>query len=359
MIFIYLLEKDIVFPKEKFDCMKYQPYNIKPLFSMRRILQWHDYWGGDIYISFSGGLDSCVLAYIVCLAYKKYYLKGKIPLVFVDTGIEFPEIRNFVAEYKEWLQWKFPPLDIELNILHPKHTFQWVCNNKGFPILSKETADKIKKLRHGNLSPKYRNYLLNGDERGKFGMLAKKWQFLADKNIITEDLSADCCTFLKRAPFKQYVKDTGRQPIIGITQDEGFKRQNQYNHTGCNVYSGTTIKCQPLGFWPKAEIIQFKIDNRIPICSVYGYPFKVKDKNGNQQWRFSKEQRTGCILCGFGCHLETQPNRIQRLQTSNDINHRRIYQWGMELKNNNVTYKEALEHCNIPTTYDDYVDKIS
>lgn len=40
-------------------------------------------------------------------------------------------------------------------------------------IASKETASKVSKLRHGNLSDRYRNYLLYGDERGKFGMLPK------------------------------------------------------------------------------------------------------------------------------------------------------------------------------------------
>ncbi len=59
----------------------------------------------------------------------------------------------------------------------------------GFPLISKETALKVRKLRHGNLSDRYRNYLLYGDERGKFGVLAKKWRFfLATEYEISEKM---------------------------------------------------------------------------------------------------------------------------------------------------------------------------
>ena len=306
---MYLLEEDLKFPKDSFKSMKYQPYEMKPSFSMVRVYQWWNYWYGEVYISFSGGLDSTVLAYIVCQAYRKYKLTGKIPLVFADTGTEFPEIREFVKTYTEWLKEQFPELDIELVVIRPKHSFKWVCENKGFPITSKDTAGKIRKLRHGKLSEKYRNYLLN------------------------------------KEPFKRYVKETGRQPFIGITQDESFRRENQYNHTGCNVYDGHTIKSQPMGFWPKNEVIQYAVEQRIPICSVYGTPYQ--DKKGN--WYFTGEQRTGCCVCGFGCHLEPVPNRLQRLRTSDNDKHRRMCEGCLQIKNHGMTYEQALNYAGIPT----------
>lgn len=205
-IMAYLLEETLKFPKDSFKSMKYQPYELKPNFSMYRVYEWHTYWSGAVYVSFSGGLDSTVLAYIVCLAYRKYKLTGTIPLVFSDTGTEFPEIRKFVKDYVEWLKGKFPELDIRLEIVRPKHSFRWVLENKGFPIISKETAGKIRKLRHGNLSDKYREYLLRGDERGKFGMLAKKWQYLADTKSTKEDISEQCCDVLKKEPLDTYSK---------------------------------------------------------------------------------------------------------------------------------------------------------
>lgn len=141
----YLLEETLKFPKDSFKSMKYQPYELKPSFSMYRVYEWHRHWYGNAYVSFSGGLDSTVLAYIVCLAYRKYKLDGTIPLVFSDTGTEFPEIRKFVHVYTEWLQKQFPDLDIRLEVIRPKHSFKWVMENKGFPITSKDTAEKIRK----------------------------------------------------------------------------------------------------------------------------------------------------------------------------------------------------------------------
>lgn len=233
---MYLLDDSLKFPKDNFKSMKYQPYELKPKFSMKRVYQWWNYWQGQVYVSFSGGLDSTVLAYIVCQAYRSYNLTGKIPLVFADTGTEFPEVREFVKDYTKWLKEQFPELDIELVVIRPRHSFRWVCENRGFPIISKETAAKIRKLRHGKLSEKYRNYLLHGDQRGKFGMLAKKWQYLIDTQEMPADISEYCCEVLKKDQFERYVKETGRQPFIDITQDESFIRENKYNHTGCNVY---------------------------------------------------------------------------------------------------------------------------
>lgn len=185
----------------------------------------------------------------------------------------------------------------------------------------------------------------NGDKRGKFGMLAKKWQYLTDTERMPADISEYCCEALKKEPFKRYVKETGRQPFIGITQDESFRRENQYNHTGCNVYDGHTIKSQPMGFWPKNEVIQYAVEQRIPICSVYGTPYQ--DKKGN--WYFTGEQRTGCCVCGFGCHLEPVPNRLQRLRTSDNDKHRRMCEGCLQIKNHGMTYEQALNYAGIPT----------
>ena len=343
---MYLLENDLKFPKDNFKCMKYMPYKLKRSFSLYRIKEWYDYWDGNVYVAFSGGLDSTILSHIVCEAYLRYQLSEPIYLVYSDTGTEFPEIREFVKEYTSWLQKKFRNLQIKLEIIRPQgRNFKKVCEEEGFPIISKENAAKIRKLRHGNLSDRYRNYLLNGDERGKFGMLAKKWQYLVNTDTIKEDISEKCCDRLKKEPFKRYQKKTDRYPFIGITQDESFKRENLYNHTGCNVYDGNTPKSQPLGFWLRDDILQYQQQHNIPICSVYGDV--IKDQHGKYQT--TGEQRTGCVLCGFGCHKESEPNHLQRLTVSPNITHRKMYEWGMKITNNGVTYQEALEHCNIPT----------
>ena len=89
----------------------------------RRISEWVDTFGEDgIYVSFSGGKDSTVLLDIV----RKYY--PDVKAVFVDTGLEYPEIRSFVKGFEnvDWIK--------------PKMTFKQVIEIYGYPFISKEVS---------------------------------------------------------------------------------------------------------------------------------------------------------------------------------------------------------------------------
>ena len=57
--------------------------------SQNRIREWYNHWDGDVYVSFSGGKDSTVLAHLV------HDIYPDVPLVFSNTGLEYPEIQNF------------------------------------------------------------------------------------------------------------------------------------------------------------------------------------------------------------------------------------------------------------------------
>lgn len=110
----------------------------------------------------------------------------------MDTGLEFPQIREFVRSF----------YDVE--ILYPEMNFKDVLLTYGYPLISKEVAAKIRKLRHGNLSERYRNYLLHGDERGKLGKLSECWKFLIDAPF---DISEYCCIVMKEKPLTEYGKE--------------------------------------------------------------------------------------------------------------------------------------------------------
>lgn len=141
-----------------------------------------------------------------CIWFEKT-LGKEAPAVFSNTGLEFPEIVRFARKARgEFLEIYPQKRD------GSRATFKWIVETYGFPITSKENAAKIRKLRHGNLSDKYRNYLLNGDERGKFGVLAKKWHYLLDTQV---DTSEKCCDIMKKNPFAKYSKETGRVPYVG------------------------------------------------------------------------------------------------------------------------------------------------
>lgn len=319
---MYIQEDSLKLNEWPFSQRKYLPYNIKLRLTKTRIREWHENWGGQVYLSYSGGLDSTVLLHLI-----RKVLGSSVPAVFCNTGLEFPEItsfaRNASGEYRE--------IRSEMN-------FKKVILTYGYPLISKEAAGKIRKLRHGNLFDRYRNYLLHGDERGKMGMLAKKWQFLIEAPFDTSD---QCCDVMKKRPFHKYQKETGHVPYIGVTQDESFLRARQYARTGCNVYDAKAIKSQPLGFWTKQDILRYVCEEGIEICSVYG-DIRQTAESG---YFLTGEQRTGCMFCAFGAHLEREPNRFQRMLA----NHPEQYQFCMRpVPDGGLGMKEILEYAGIP-----------
>lgn len=95
-----------------------------------RIRDWINAYGEDgVYVSFSGGKDSTVLLDLVRQDYPN------IPAVFVDTGLEYPEIRKFVKTFDnvEWLK--------------PKMTFKQVIAKYGYPFISKEVSECVQGAR--------------------------------------------------------------------------------------------------------------------------------------------------------------------------------------------------------------------
>lgn len=72
---------------------------------------------------------------------------------------------------------------------------------------------------------------------------------------------------------------------------------------------------------------------------------RIEVKKEYMNYYTTGEQRTGCMFCGFGAHLEEEPNRFQRMS----VTHPKCYEICMNLENNGVKYKDALETCGIST----------
>ena len=72
------------------------PLNLKVKLTKQRIREWVGHFGQDgVYVSFSGVKDSTVLLDIVRQDYPA------VPACFVDTGLEYPQIRSFVQGVEE------------------------------------------------------------------------------------------------------------------------------------------------------------------------------------------------------------------------------------------------------------------
>ena len=134
--------------------MQSLPLSAKISMTERRINEWVDEFGEDgVYLSFSGGKDSTVLAHIIreVCGYKN------IPFVFVDVPTQYPELKEFAQTFDN------------LVILKPKISFAEVCEKYGFPMISKEAANCVSGARKYVKyldSQKSNNTILTGRQTG-------------------------------------------------------------------------------------------------------------------------------------------------------------------------------------------------
>ena len=267
------------------------PLEMKVERTKQRIREWVDYYGENgTYISFSGGKDSTVLLDIVRSIYPN------IEAVFINTGLEYPEIYKFVRNFEN------------VTILKPEMNFKQVINTYGYPVISKENSQYIYEIRHS--TKKMRQRRLYGDSKGRF-KLPNKYHYLIDAPF---EISNKCCDVMKKRPVKKFEKETGKVPLIGTMADESSLRQQSYLQHGCNAFKSKRPVSTPLGFWRQQDILEYIYKNDLKIASVYGEV--IEDRNLLDECTYSTTgcERTGCIYCLYGIQCDITPNRIQRLK---------------------------------------------
>ena len=321
-----------------------------------KIRQWLDYWDAKSwqdnvdympYVSFSGGKDSTVLATIARKVDKN------IPLVFMDTGIEYPEIRALV---KSFIKSEEKPNRIELKkshrpnhpgnlcdvyeksnlyILHPKVSFKEVVENHGYPVVSKEVSNCIAGAKvEGTVRWKrIHGELMNGDRKSLFN--CEKWLYLLDAPFKCSD---SCCHYLKKQPIAVFEEKFHGIPMVAIMAEESRQRKIKYLKSGCNSFDDKKPQSQPMGFWTEQDVLHYLKDNQIEYAKVYGDIVYVKDSEG-EKLVTTGERRTGCMFCMFGVHLEKGENRFQRMKRT----HRKQYDAAI----NNLGYGKVLDYLGI------------
>lgn len=317
------------------------PLQAKVLMTQRRIREWVDYWHGDVYVAFSGGKDSTVLKHIVDSMY------DNIPAVFVNTGLEYPEIQKFVREVKAG---KYDCFGADVEILRPDMRFDEVIRKYGYPVVSKRVAGYVDTARR--IPDSMRAKWIRGEEKTKF-VTAGKWAFLLDAPF---PVSAKCCEVMKHKPMNQYAKETGRKAMIGTMASESPNREQSWLQNGCNAFSAKVPTSQPLSFWTEQDILHYIKQYNVPYCPVYG---EIRVKQGADSIDgqinmidclgcYEPEDvlettgcsRTGCMFCMFGCHLEKEPNRFQRMKQT----HPKQYAYCMD----KLGLKAVLDYIGVP-----------
>ena len=299
--------------------MQQWPLEHKIGVTQTRICEFANHYDNQVFVAFSGGKDSTVLLDLArrCIP--------DIPAVFIDTGLEYPEVKEFVKSHEN------------VEIIRPKKTFRQVIEEFGYPIVSKKIAGYVATAKRNPDSARAK--FLSGEYDSKiFGFGDGKWNFLVNAPFKISDY---CCDVMKKQPNHHYSKETGRYPIRGTLASESIARRNEWMRSGCNLFDSKKPTSKPLSFWTDNDIFEYIKRFDIPYCSLYGDI--IKDKKGN--WTTTGINRTGCIFCGFGCHREKCPNRFQQLKET----HPKIWEYCMKDWNEGgLGMKEVLDYINVP-----------
>lgn len=319
--------------------MQSLPLDLKISMSNTRLRSWFNEWGGEVYVSFSGGKDSTVLSDLAARFCKDWHYK--LVLVFSDTGLEYPEIRNFVPWYADWLKTTYL-IEVQLEIVRPDMTFKQVIKEVGYPIGSKKIARMIYDCKHPTEKNEATRHLyMTGIKRdgtiSKSFKLSKRWIPMIDSKF---EISDKCCEIMKKEPTKQFEKKTGMKGIVGTMACESNSRKETWMQYGCNAFDARRPQSKPLSFWTEQDVLEYIRTFKIPYCSVYG---EIVEQDGKLMTTGC--QRTGCMFCMFGCHLEKQPNRFQKMKET----HSKVYDYCMKpMEQGGLGLDEIMTFMKIP-----------
>jgi len=155
-------------------------------------------------------------------------------------------------------------------------------------------------------------------------------------------ISNKCCNIMKKNPAHKYQKETGRRMMSGQMASESRLRTSNWLRYGCNGFDMKTPVSNPMAFWTEQDVLLYIYTKHLPICSVYGDIVKdsgdgvegqmdLEDVYGKELFDLGRPllkttgcNRTGCMFCGFGCHLEKPgEGRFERMKET----HPRLYEY--------------------------------
>lgn len=190
----------------------------------------------------------------------------------------------------------------------------------------------------------------------------KRYQFFLDAPF---EISQRCCNVMKKEPAHRYAKETKRVPITAMLASESRLRTQGWLKSGCNAFENGKQQSNPMAFWTEQDVLLYIYLNKIPIAKVYGEVVKENEVEGQLDFedlelfdlgrptlKTTGYERTGCMFCGFGCHLEKHPGRFEKMRET----HPKQYDYIMRSEEEHgLGYKWKIdwinEHGNLHIPY--------
>lgn len=242
----------------------------------------------EYYLSYSGGKDSHFLYWFI-----KYYLKrDDIEIVGCNTYMEHHEILQRILKNSD-------------RVLYPKLKPMEIKAKYGIPCFSKSQDEFIRRYQNGCRSD-YLMSRVNGTYNGGYTIF--KLNKTAKELLLSGKLhkvSPYCCKYLKKEPFREYEKETGKKAILGVRSSESVMRKAQYK----------SCFTKDKKFTPLHDLSDELLDKiykkyNIEIPKVYEHT-----------------TRTGCMGCPYGSH---KGDTEKELQLINDNQRRFVCEYFKE-----------------------------
>lgn len=195
----------------------------------------------------------------------------------------------------------------------------------------------------------------NIPENEKSRYSQEKYKFFLEAPF---EISNKCCNVMKKEPAHRYGRETGRKPILATMADESRLRTQKWLQNGCNGFEMKNPVSTPMSFWMEQDILQYIKENNIEIASVYGDVVyddgeQLKGQLDFADFNLAREvrklkttgcSRTGCMFCGYGCHLEKKgEGRFELMKQT----HPKIYDYLMRpTDKGGLNYKEVIDWIN-------------
>ena len=239
----------LIHDAERLKELQSLPLSRKIAITQARIIEWYEHFNGNVYISYSGGKDSTVLADLV------HRIFPDVPMVYSNTGLEYLEIQKFAK-------------DKGATFVRPNMAFMDVIKTYGYPIVSKEVSEAIYYARRngggqskeglckqlellgkrpsgsrkefweqrteidrglcvaGKTTTRKQKELLRerkDDGKTKSAFNKEKWLPLAQMPFL---ISHYCCNVMKKSPLKRYQTANDHiVPFIGTLAEESRMRK--------------------------------------------------------------------------------------------------------------------------------------
>lgn len=334
---------------EDLKAMQALPLERKILASQSRIIEWYQHFKGNVTVSFSGGKDSTVLLHLV----RKIY--PDVPAVFSNTGLEYPEIVQFVRETPNVVEIR-PRWGRNAEKYGKKQgsviSFFDVLQIQGYPLISKEISACIQEARRNPGGAATRR--MSGQYKDGLAFNYSRWLPLIDLPIRISNM---CCDWMKKGPLHKQQTATNAKNYLGTLAEESQLRQTKWLQHGCNAFDAKDQKSMPLSFWTEQDILHYILHYNLKIAPVYGdicytdedgylYDCKTGIFTEDAHLQCSGCQRTGCIFCAFGAHLEKGENRFERLKRTHPKQYDYCMSGGIWQKNDKYDQTLPAEQWN-------------